>query len=379
MKWLYAVLIFPAALTAQTYSACPTPGRSTLTVTAGNISTTKEITVVDIAAPAPVVDERYGYESIEKFTASPNTGKVYADLNNLQLEPECGALRSIFVPRTVNVCEKYYSGYDLKIPQSAGEIFVEMWVRFDPAFEPQRPLADSTTCRGTDVGFMSKWYQSGYVLALGRVDNNTGAFGVTLGTGYPTHIRAGSGIPSYFYVSDELPKQVDEDERHISNYGTLGWQYMGHIFKNNIQVSGGGYAMAGDKRVRDEFGNALMRFDGKWHRYRFWFKAANGKYPNGAGYGIWVDDDHLGSLPIQDTLADQMIGLSIGRFLWHQPQRQQHVDIGRVRIWTTNPGWDICQTYCMSWGRANPEPIPAELDDEPDPSCDPTDPECPLT
>lgn len=367
--------MFPTVLAAQTYSACPTPGTRQFDVSAGKLKITREITVLDNPTPVPFIDERYGYADVTEFSSAQNTGTIYANPQTLQMESGCGALRYNFVPRYVNVCEKYYSGYDLKFPQDVGEVFVEVWARFDPAFEPQRPRADSTLCRGTDRGLSAAWHQSGFVFMLGRVTPNAGAFGITLGTGYPYAMRGGAGVPGYMYIADEIPKQLDEDDRHTVNYGTLNMTFVGNRYRNNIQVGNGQYAVEGDTRNRDEFGNALMRFDGNWHRYRFWFKAANGTYPNGASLGVWADDDHLGSLPVQDSLADKLIGLSIGRFLWHQPRKEQYVDFGRVRVWTTNPGWNVCEVYCMGGGLSSPTPNPTEP--TPDLSCDPSDPECP--
>jgi len=341
MKWLYAVLIFPTVLTAQTYSACPTPGRSTLTVTAGNISTTKEITIVDIAAPAPVVDERYGYTDINAFRTSPNTGTIYANPANLQVENECGALRYTFPPRPPNTCQQHYSGYDLKFPQPIGQAFVEVWARFDTAFVVQIPKSDSTSCI-TEPGewFLDGrklyWHRSGFVFLMGRVNNNAGAFGVTMGTGYPgRYYQADIGSPCWSEWPDN-EKQVDEDDRHICGYPLLRMRYYKYPETQPNKLVA----------AHEEFARRLMLFDGKWHRYRFWFKAADGIYPNRAAISVWVDNDHLGTLLNRDTAADKLIGLSIGRFIWHQPTKQQYVEYGRVRVWASNPGWDICQAFC---------------------------------
>ena len=191
------------------------------------------------------------------------------------------------------------------------------------------------------------WNESGVVLMMGRVDNVSGAFGLTLGTGWPWSLRADNGHPCYFTYSDEpvpsgVIKQTDEDGRHHCGYGILSNEYA-----NRNGVGPQTLRDAGDSRYTNTFSTKLMRFDGKWHRYRFWFKAANGVHPNGSSTALWIDDEHLGTITGRDTAADKLIGLSIGRFMWQQPIRSQFIQIGRLRAWTTNPGWNLCEAFCQ--------------------------------
>jgi len=325
---------------AQLFRTCPTPRTSVISVSSVNIKDTIGLKVTDIFSPTPFFEEPYGYTSIDAFRTSSRVGTVYANLETLQIENVCGALRSTFRPRPTNVCQKYYSGYDLNFPQPVGQAFVEVWARFDTSFVVQLPRSDSTSCR-TQSGSSSldggKYYyeRSGFVFLMGRVNSNAGAFGVTVGTGYPfLYHQADVGTPCFFDWPDAA-KQTDEDNRHVCGYTILRLRY-------GYEVYGTGKEMEG----REVFAKKLMQFDGKWHRYRFWFKAANGTYPNGASVSIWVDEDHLGTLLTQDTAADKLIGLSIGRFIWHQPTKPQYVEYGRVRVWSSNPGWNTCQSFC---------------------------------
>ena len=349
MRLCIVLLLWALPLHAQKFSACITPRTSTVRAMATNIFDTTAISVSDPlgwSGPPPLIQENYTYPSFQAFTSAPRNSKVYGQSPVIGFEPNCNALRYTFIPNlSSQMCDKYYMGYDLDFPQPLPEVYVEMWVRWDSAFTLQRPVVDSTACKTTSTsGFTyNNMDGSGVVLLMGRVNNLSGAFGLTLGTGWPWALRVDNGHPCYF--ADGGPtKQIDEDDRHTCGYGLLSNEYS--YRKDTAQNLPGKYHVAGDTRYTNKFSDNLMQFDRRWHRYRFWFKAANGVYPNGAATSLWIDDTHLGTITGRDTAADKLIGLSIGRFMWQQPSRSEFMEVGRIRIWATNPGWDLCEAFC---------------------------------
>ncbi len=354
MKYMFVLgMAFAMPIHAQKFSACVTPRTSTIVATAGNIIDTTLVSVSTPTTIAPVLEENYTYSSVQAFTSTTRNSKVYAQSPIIGFEPTCNALQYSLTPNAANpVCDKYYMGYDLDFPQQLPEAYVEMWVKWDSSFALHRPAADTTACKAATPGqsysvWSSMYGGSGVVLLMGRVNNQSGAFGLTLGSGWPWAMRADAGHPCYF-ADTGATKQLDENERHSCGYGLLSNQY---TFQKGGGVWNipGSYHVQGDARYTNVFSDKLMRFDKQWHRYRFWFKAANGVHPNGASISLWVDDTHLGTLNNRDTAADRLIGLSIGRFMWQQPIRSEFIQIGRVRVWSVNPGWNVCEAFCVGY------------------------------
>ena len=360
IRFIFALLVLIATpVYAQQFSACVTPRSSRVIATSATLVDTTLVTVSSPPTITPVVEENYTYTSVQAFTSTTKNSTVYAQSPVIGFESTCNALQYTLIPNTTTpLCSKYYMGYDLDFPQPLPEVYVEMWVKWDSSFTTQRPASDGPSC---DIpcdypprvggGMCYQLDKSGVVLMLGRVNNLSGAFGVTIGTGWPYALRAGVGHPCFFNNSGTSIKQLDEDEGHTCNYGLLDNEYTYRIDKG-LQNGIGSFHVQGDTRYTNMFSSKLMQFDGKWHRYRYFFKAANGTYPNGSAISLWVDDSHLGTITDRDTVADKLIGLSIGRFMWQQPVRNEFIQIGRVRVWSANPGWDLCEAFCS--GGAGP-------------------------
>ena len=349
MKFMFVLgMLVTSPIHAQKFSACVTPRISRIIATADSITDTTLVGVLSPTTITPLLEENYTYASVQAFTSTVKNSKVYAQSPVIGFEPTCNALQYSLIPNTATLCDKYYMGYDVDFPQPVPEIYVEMWVKWDSAFTVQRPVTDSTACAtraSNGFNMYNNWEGSGVVLLMGRVNNLSGAFGLTLGTGWPWALQASNGHPCYF--ADGGPsKQIDEDDRHTCGYGLLSNEYT-YRKGSDAQNLPSSYLNTGDSRYTNMFSSKLMQFDGKWHRYRFWFKAANGVYPNGASTSLWIDDTHLGTITGRDTAADKLIGLSIGRFMWQQPIRSEFIQIGRVRAWTVNPGWNLCEAFCQ--------------------------------
>lgn len=334
-KFLYLLLLIPSVLSAQTFQACPKPGYTTVTVLFDTLSSTVPIVIDELKYNGinPVITEKYDYASITQLHNNPVNSRFYGSSQVLSVDSTCGVLRMNLDPvehTTPSVCSRYYTGYDLDLPAPTHEIFVEMHVKFDSGFVAQRPHSDSTApgCSETAVsdGFWSNY--SGFVMLMGRVDNGSGAFGVVSGTHWPynqNRFEVGAACHFEWPITATWTKQDDEEWRLSCGHHILGAAYAGR-----------GYT---------DFNTKLIRYDGKWHRYRFWFKAGNTS-PNLGGVGVWIDDEHMGTLPIQDVTTDNLIGLSIGRFMWQRPVKQQAVEYGYIRIWDRNPGWNLCEKFC---------------------------------
>jgi hypothetical protein len=35
--------------------------------------------------------------------------------------------------------------------------------------------------------------------------------------------------------------------------------------------------------------------------------------------------------------------------MWQQPIRNEFIQIGRVRVWSVNPGWNLCEVFCIGY------------------------------
>jgi len=337
MRRLFLVLLLllvPTALSAQTYSACPAPASAQLNATYGGITVPVPITISEYAyggVPATFT-ESFNYTTVTQLRADPKNSGFYGSSNSLSLATKCKAVRLNFNPaeHVGGKCEKYYVGYDMALPVPNREIFIEMWVRFDPQFELNRPKSDTLELEPGCSSTSGWWPRGGFVMAMGRVDNAAGAFGVTLGEGWPVVDRFNLGAACYYPASvtfgPTYTKQMDEDNRHTCGYGIIPSL---HAWKS------------GDQSLH----TTAIRLDGQWHRYRFWFRTGNARRNQG-GIGVWVDDQHMATLPVQDAISNTLTGLALGRFMWHKPPRVQYVEYGRIRIWNTNPGWSMCEYAC---------------------------------
>ncbi|MHB1297306.1 MAG: LamG domain-containing protein [Gemmatimonadaceae bacterium] len=84
----------------------------------------------------------------------------------------------------------------------------------------------------------------------------------------------------------------------------------------------------------NEFGWSASPFDGQWHTYRLHMKAG----PVGAAT-FWLDGVRIRSFSDVPTTASSIYGLAIGRNLNQGPATPQSLTIGRVRVYTADPGW----------------------------------------
>jgi hypothetical protein len=89
--------------------------------------------------------------------------------------------------------------------------------------------------------------------------------------------------------------------------------------------------------------------DGKWHRYRAHMKGQgtlNGCFgvwcpvdpTKPARFTMWFDNELVGSGQL-NSIAPMFFNLWIGNYLPGGSAQEQGMNIGRIRIWTTNPGW----------------------------------------
>jgi len=358
---LLASLIFPTIGATQTLATCPVPRVSKVfaSSTSPLLKDSAATQTTDPAAPSvvPWIDETFqSYANTAALKSSTLYEKFYGPI---AIEDTlCKTVTHIFDP-TVYMdssstvpCGKYFIGQNLKFPAAATQVWVELWVKFEIGFKPYRKIAD-TVLAGCE---RDKTPGTGYVFVMGRVNPAAGAFGATMGTLWPLSNTFNAGAPCHWtwplgtvvsgdFAGRSWTKETDENYRHSCGYGILPSMYYYKVDTSPTFVNQ--YYSPGDPTLSNMFTNKLQPFDGNWHRWRIWMKAAGGVHPNTGGVGLWIDNEHMGTLPIQDVAADEIYGLALGRFMWQRPQKLQRMWWGRVRVWNTDPGWNLCQTFCM--------------------------------
>jgi len=349
-KFLLTLILYTAnsaLLNAQTFTfPCPTPDTSKFKVLAtlnGVTYTTPDRVIISNELPyngtAPWFVEDFNYTTTTQLRQNPINSRFYGSAQSIGVNVECNqTVRLNFNPSeaTGGLCDRYFVGYDITFPNTTKELYIEFRGRFSDGFMPTRLTSDTTTTgcvqqepNPNGPGQVLNWWNGvGFVMLMGRVDNGSGAFAASIGEGWPIRRGFEIGAACHFEwpITSTWTKEQDENYRYL-----CGW----HILRAHYQYS---YPL-------NDFDNKLVRLDGKWHVYRFYFKT-DASSPNRGALGVWIDGEHMGTLPVQDVTSNNFIGLSLGRFMEHRPVKQQYVEFAKLKVWNTNPGWSLCEKFC---------------------------------
>lgn len=105
-------------------------------------------------------------------------------------------------------------------------------------------------------------------------------------------------------------------------------------FGLNVGTGGNQWTWGYPGNENNEFGGPAQPFDGQWHTYRLHMRAGSA----GAAT-FWYDGALVRRFTNIATTASNIYGLAIGRNLNQGPAAPQSLTVGRVRVYTANPGW----------------------------------------
>lgn len=326
--------MFKLLLALQIFTTPFVPGKYTLTAKHSTIADTAIARSIITSTVLPWVEESYAYTSYSEFSSFSNplyegTANGIGDLDQ-QFSVSSYDKSIKYTLLAGSDCSIKTFGRDIKLPTEEDEVWIEVWMKYSTGFT----TATSYSCKYLYATSSYELAYKSWVVPIFAKVNRQSNFG---GFTFQTHewnedcstdcgLRINIGAPAGY-------------DRAPGTYRAIAQPY---YFTRLLGVNG-------PLTEWPSWPN-----DGQWHRVRLRFKTGGCNYYeadppgtsepfyrppiNSTEYELWLDNTHY-PLYKQDSGGCPIYAISVGYSIIRDPQINQYIWFGNVRIWNTNPGW----------------------------------------